>query len=87
MPLTTEQVFTKAGKEQIALVRDGLIFYMVLNTKLNMIDMNFINRMNQVLDEIESSDGPGVLVTIASGPTVFCSGFNLKFWAENPWNM
>ena len=60
---------------------------MVLNTKLNMIDMDFIAKMNQVLDEVEASEGPAVLVTVASGPTVFCSGFNLKFWAANPWNM
>ena len=54
---------------------------MVLNTKMNMIDMNFIAKMNQVLDEVEASEGPAVLVTVASGPKVFSSGFNLKFWA------
>ena len=87
MPLTLKEVFAKAGSDQISLVKDGHIFYMVLNTKLNMIDMNFIIKMNQILDEIENSEGPAVLVTVASGPSVFCSGFNLKFWAANPWNM
>ena len=39
-----------------------------------------------ILDEIEKTQGDAVLVTIGSGPKVFSSGFNLKFWAENKSN-
>ena len=42
-----------------------------------MIDRNFINKMHEFLDKIEASEGPAIVVTIGSGPKVFCSGFNL----------
>ena len=35
--LTLEEVFKKAGDENVALVIDGPIHYMVLNTKLNIL--------------------------------------------------
>ena len=31
---------------------------------------------------MSETKGPGVLVTVASGPKVFSSGFNLKLWKE-----
>ena len=71
----------QAGDTKIALIKDGPIFYMVLNTPFNMIDFNFIERCNQVMDEIEASQGEAVLVTIGSGKC-FCSGFDLKMWEE-----
>jgi len=51
-----------------------------------MINLDFCNRINAILDEVESSVGPSVMVTVASGPKVFSSGFDLKFWAKNPAN-
>lgn len=46
MVLTLKEVFAKAGDEQVALIQDGPIFYLVLNTKMNMYDPNFIFKVN-----------------------------------------
>ena len=90
MSLTIKEVFAKVGKNQImGLVVDGSIFYIVLNKKMNMVDQKFIDEMNQILDKIEAThkaDEPAVIVTIGSGSNVFCSGFDLKYWAANPVN-
>ena len=79
-------IFKQAGTEPVALIKQGVIFYLVLNTKMNMLNLDFIERINQKLDEVEASKGEAVLVTVASGPKVFSSGFDLKFWAKNPYN-
>ena len=42
MSLSISEVQAKAGQDQLALVQDGQIFYVVLNTKYNMLDFNFI---------------------------------------------
>jgi len=38
MGLRIKEVFEKAGSENLALVKDGNIFYLVLNTKLNLLE-------------------------------------------------
>ena len=82
--LSLQQVFEKAGTKQIALVKDGNVFYLVLNRPFNMIDFKFIDLINECLDEVENSkDSDAVMVTIGSGAKVFCSGFNLKEWAKS----
>ena len=59
-----------------------------MNRPFNQINMEFIKKMNGILDEIDSmKEEPAVLITIGSGPKAFCSGFDLKEWAENPVNM
>ena len=45
---------------------------------MNLIDFNFIDKINLILKEISETEGPGVLVTVASGKKVFSSGFNIK---------
>lgn len=75
----------------------GKVFYIVLNTPYNMIDVEFLHQYNQALDQIElklsteaNSKGKrrgGVIVTIGVGDKVFSSGFNLKFWRKNPANV
>jgi enoyl-CoA hydratase/carnithine racemase len=82
MSLTIKEVFAKAGDQKIAHVVDGPINYMVLNTPFNMIDMQFIDSCNNIIDTVEASKGEAVLVTIGSGKC-FCSGFNLKMWANS----
>lgn len=67
-------------------MQDGAIFYLVLNTKMNMIDLNFLILVNRYIKEVEAYDGKAVMVTINTGPKVFCSGFNLKYWAKAPGN-
>jgi enoyl-CoA hydratase/carnithine racemase len=85
--MNLKEVFAKAGSEPVALVKEGLVYYLVLNTKMNMLNLDFIARIDKKLDEVENSKGEAVLVTVASGPKVFSSGFDLKFWAKNPWNV
>jgi len=58
------------------------IYYLVLNRPMNLIDFDFIDKINLILKEISETEGPGVLVTVASGKKVFCSGFNLKNFSE-----
>ena len=41
----------------------------------------------EVLDQIEKTDGPGVLVTIGTGERHFSTGFDLKYWMKSYDNM
>ena len=49
--------------------------------------MEFILKINNLLDQLEekAKNKEAVLVTIGTGKT-FCSGFDLKYWIENPIN-
>ena len=53
---------------------------MVLNRPMNMIDFEFMEKVNDVINQVSETKGPGVFVTVSSGPKVFSSGFNLKLW-------
>ena len=75
-----------AGTQSVSLVQDGEIFYMVMNSKLNIITMEMMFKMSEILDTVEKTKGPGVLVTLSSSK-VFCAGFDLKAWNANPYNM
>lgn len=44
--MSFQQIKASAESEQMALVRDGNIFYIVLNTKLNLINYEFIAKFN-----------------------------------------
>ena len=45
--------------------------------------MGSVKRLLSILDEIEASNGPGVLVTTAAGPRHFSTGFDLPYWAKS----
>jgi enoyl-CoA hydratase/carnithine racemase len=62
-------------------VKDGVIFYLVLNRPKNVFDFETIGLINAALDEVEKSTGAACLVTIGSGDKIFSTGFNLKMWA------
>ena len=47
-----------------------------------MFDFNFFILMNKFLKQVEEYEDEAILVTIGSGPRVFCSGFNLGYWAN-----
>ena len=79
---TLAQVFATAGSEEIAYVHDAPFHYIVLTRKDNVWDNARIARYLAVLDQIEATEGPGVLVTIGTGVKHFSSGFNLPWWAE-----
>jgi enoyl-CoA hydratase/carnithine racemase len=85
MPLKLSEVYALAGNERVALVKDGPIFYMVMNTPFNMIDFDFLECCNKIIDKVEESTEEAVLVTIGS-KRLFCSGFDMKFWEAKPLN-
>lgn len=59
----------------------------MLTRKDNTWNLDRINAYLAVLDKIEKSEGPGVMITIGTGPKLFSSGFDLGFWAESYPNM
>ena len=83
MPLTLQQVFAKAGKEEIAYVNDGVFHYVVFTRNDNTWNMKRIDHYLTILDQIEASEGPGVMVTIGTGAKHFSSGFDLNVWAAD----
>lgn len=86
MSLSLQQVFDKVNEQKdprMGLVKDGSIFYLVLNNGDNTFDFEVITKINAYLDEIDTSTGPAVLVTIGTGTTRFSTGFDLKFWAKD----
>ena len=50
MVLSIGEVFAKAGSQRVALIKDGPIFYLVLNTKFNLIDPEFMIKCTNFLD-------------------------------------
>ena len=83
MSLSLSQVIEKAGKEEMAYVRDGPIHYIVLTRKDNTFNLDRVNRYLAILDEIEASEGPGLLVTMGTGNKIFSSGFDLPYWMKS----
>ena len=82
MALTIEQVLAKAS-EEISYIFDAPIHYVVLTRQDNTWDMPRINRYLEVLDQIEATEGPGVMVTIGTGDRFFSTGFDLPNWAKD----
>ena len=78
MPLSIREVFKQAGTQQVALVQDGSTFYLVLNTKLNLIDIEMMALCNKYLDQVSNYKGNAILFTVGSGSRVFSAGLNLK---------
>ena len=87
MNLQISQVVEKAGKEPIAYVHDAPFHYIVLTRKDNTWNNEMIDKYLAVLDKIEATEGPGVLVTIGTGAKHFSSGFDLPFWLESFQNL
>ena len=46
-------------------------------------DIDRINKYIAILDRIEASEGEGVMISIGTGPKIFSSGFDLKYWMTN----
>ncbi len=67
-------------KEDIGLVREGNIFYLIMNSgKDNTFDLTYINKFTRCLDEVASSRGTAVMITISTSPKIFSTGFNLEY--------
>ena len=80
MTLSLKEVLERAGKEEMAYVYDAPMHYVVFTRKDNTWDLTRINKYLAILDQIEASKGPGVMVTIGTGPRLFSSGFDLPYW-------
>ena len=59
---------------------DAPIHYIVLNRNDNTFDMKFLDQYYSVLEKIEATKGPGVMITISAGNKLFSTGFNLPYW-------
>jgi len=69
-------------KEDVVLKKEGDIYWLILNNKLNNFSFDFIRKIDAKLDEVVASTGAACLVTTSSHPKVFSSGLDLKFLAS-----
>jgi len=79
-------VFTIVNNQpdpKMGLVRDGPIFYLVLNHEDNTFTNEVLDRLNKFLDEVENSEGPACLVSIGTGSRFYSTGFNVQYWAKS----
>lgn len=67
-------------------MRDGNIFFLVLNRPDNTINSQVIKSLNEKLDIVSNSEGPVVLVTMGTGSKVFSTGFDLTHWKADVTN-
>ena len=68
-------------------VYDAPVHYIVLSRKDNTWNLDRIAKFQAILDQIEATEGPGVLVTIGTGDKHFSTGFDLPFWDQSYDNM
>ena len=87
MPLTIDQVVAKAAKNDMTYVADGPIHYVVFTRQDNTWNNDRITQYLAILDKIEESTGPGVMVSIGTGKKHFSSGFDLPYWMQDYDNM
>jgi Delta3-Delta2-enoyl-CoA isomerase len=59
------------------------IHYLVMNQQDNKFSIPWMKDFNALLDKVEATKGPGALVTIATGPKIFHTGFDLDQWKTN----
>ena len=87
MPLTIAEVIEKAGKEEMAYIYDAPVHYVVFTRPDNTWNLDRINKYLGILDQIEATEGPGVMVTIGTGSRHFSTGFDLPYWTQDVKNM
>lgn len=74
--------------DDVELLHEGEIFYLVLNGKKdNVFNTKKILKISALLDKVNASKGPAVLVTISTCPKRFSTGFDLDYWNAAPSNM
>lgn len=66
----------------IVYVHDAPFHYIVLTRADNTWTNDLLAQYNAVLDQIEASTGPGILVTIGTGNRTFSTGFDLPWWCK-----
>ena len=77
----------QAGNVPFAYVCDEPVHYVVLTRKDNVFNTELVKTYLALLDKIEATEGPGVMVTIGTGSKIFSTGFDLNFWASSYDNM
>lgn len=87
MPLSISEVIAKVADQEMGYVFDAPFHFVVFNRKDNTWNMDRINAYLALLDKIEESSGPGVMVSIGTGKKHFSSGFDLPYWALDFENM
>lgn len=55
----------------------------MLKRKDNKLNLEFFAELTAVLDKIEATKGPGVVVTIGTGNKHFSTGFDMEKWMED----
>ena len=83
MSKTLDQVFAEAKPNDISYIYDAPIHYIVMTRKDNTWNIDRINKYMSILDQIEATKGPGVMVTIGTGKKIFSTGFDLPYWAAD----
>ena len=78
----TEEDILKTDKH-LDLKSDGNMHYLIMNQADNKFSIPWINDFNALLDRVEETKGPGSLVTVATGPKIFHTGFDLDQWKKN----
>ena len=61
----------------VGYVFDAPIHYIVLKRADNKLSMPFMREFISVIDEIEATEGAGVVVTIGVGERHFSTGFDM----------
>ena len=69
--------------EYIGYVYDAPVHYIVLNSFEPTFTLERVEKYLSILDKIEASSGPGVMVTVGSGKRHFSTGFDLPYWIED----
>ena len=68
----------------MAHVYDAPIHYIVLIQDDNTVTIPWMEEYMALLDKIEATTGPGILVTIGVGKKHFSTGFDLPTWIGEP---
>ena len=59
-----DHIYEQAKGKDIALVKEGPVFFLVLNKPDNNFDFDSMKAIHECLDQVEASTGAACLVTI-----------------------
>ena len=61
-------------------IYDAPIHYIVMKGDEFTFNAERIEKLCAILDKIESTEGPGILVSVAESPKIYSTGFDLQYW-------
>ena len=56
----------------------------VMNKQDNKATVPWLKKFLSILDKAESTSGPDCLITVATGPKIYHTGFDLDEWVKDP---